>query len=123
MPFCTKCGSEVSDKAVVCAKCGGSCALPLPLPESDEAALRMVLPIGRSGWAIAAGYLALFSLLVFPAPFALVAGIVALRDIRKHPDRLGRGRAWFGIIVGALFSVLLLAVLLSLSLAAVFGKN
>ena len=104
MPFCMKCGTAVSDKAAACGKCGASCT---PVYDSD-ADLRMLLPIGRSGWAIAAGYLALFSLLAFPAPFALAAGIIALRDIKKHPEKRGRGRAWFGVIMGAVFSLLLL---------------
>src|SRR4051812_21407307 len=30
----------------------------------DDAGMRMLLPVGRSGWAIAAGYLGLFSFVV-----------------------------------------------------------
>jgi hypothetical protein len=78
---------------------------------ADDPAMRMILPIGRSGWAIAAGYLALFSVLVFPAPFALGTGIFALYDIRRHPEKLGKGRAIFGIVMGGLFSALFLWVL------------
>ena len=51
-----------------------------------------VLPVGRSGWAVAAGYAGLFSVLCFPAPLALLLGIVAIRDIRRHPT----GTAWAG---------------------------
>ena len=40
----------------------------------------MLLPVGRSGWAIAAGYLGLISVLAFPGPFAMIAGILAIRD-------------------------------------------
>ena len=62
-----------------------------------------VLPTNRDGFAVAAGYLALFSLL--PNPFtsipAIVCGWVALRRM-PTTGRLGRGRAWFGIIVGGL---------------------
>ena len=105
MPFCMKCGTEVSDKTVLCGKCGASCTLTA----SGDPVIRMLMPIGRSGWAIAAGYLALFSLLIFPAPFALAAGIIALKDIKKHPEKHGRGRAWFGVVMGAVFSLLLLA--------------
>ena len=36
----------------------------------DDPAMRMLLPVGRSGWAIAAGYLGLFSFIIFPAPLA-----------------------------------------------------
>ena len=77
---------------------------------SDEAAMRAVLPVGRSGWAIAAGYLALFSVLLFPAPFALAAGLLAIRDIRQHPEKHGMGRAIFGIVMGALGVIALLAL-------------
>lgn len=66
----------------------------------DDPVMRMILPVGRSGWAIAAGYLGLFSLLVLPAPLALATGIVAVFDIRRHPQRHGMGRAIFGIVMG-----------------------
>lgn len=55
-----------------------------------------------SAWAIAAGYLGLFSLVILPAPISLVIGFVALRDLAKRPHMRGRGRAWFGVVMGAL---------------------
>lgn len=76
-----------------------------------DPSLRFILPVGRSGYAIAAGYLGLFSLIVFPAPFALLFGILAVGDIRQHPKKLGMGRAVFGIIAGSLGSVALLFIL------------
>jgi hypothetical protein len=83
---------------------------------ADDPLTRAILPVGRSLWAIAAGYLGLFSLLLVFAPFALLTGILAIRDIGKHPEKLGLGRAWFGIIMGGL-GTLLLAVLLAASAA------
>jgi hypothetical protein len=76
--------------------------------------MRMLMPIGRSGWAIAAGYAGLFSVILIGAPFALIFGLLAIRDIRKsrqtdHPKH-GMGRAVFGIVMGSLV-VLLIAVL------------
>lgn len=68
----------------------------------NDPVMRALLPVGRSGWAIAAGYLGLFSLLVIPAPFALVCGLLAVRDIRRNPDKHGMGRAVFGIVLGGL---------------------
>ena len=76
--------------------------------QETSVAVRMLVPVGRSGWAIAAGYLAFFSVLIIPAPFALIAGIIALVDIKKHPDKHGKGRAIFGLIMGLLFTSLLL---------------
>ena len=75
--------------------------------------MRMLLPVGRSGWAIAAGYLGLLAVLLLPAPFALLTGVLAVRDIRRHPDRLGMGRAIFGIVMGALGTVVLAAIALN----------
>jgi len=73
----------------------------------ESAGVRWLLPVGRSGWAIAAGYLGLLSFILFPAPLALICGILAIRDIRKHPDRHGMGRAVFGLIMGILGTIAL----------------
>ncbi len=84
---------------------------PGPIPEArnlgDDPIMRIVLPVGRSLWAIAAGYVGLFSVLLIPAPLALLLGVVAIVDIKRHPKKHGMGRAIFAVIMGALFSVLL----------------
>ena len=77
----------------------------------EDPAMRWLLPVGRSGWAIAAGYLGLFSLLVLPAPFAVLCGILAIRDIRRDPTKHGMGRAVFGLVMGLLGTVGLLLIL------------
>ena len=79
----------------------------------DDPLARMLLPVGRSGWAIAAGYLGLFSLLVLPAPLALLTGILAIADIRRHEGRHGMGRAVFGIIMGLLGTTVLMILLVA----------
>ena len=76
----------------------------------NDAGMRMLLPVGRSWWAIAAGYMGLFSLLIFPAPIAIILGIVAIIDIKKHPGKHGMGRAIFGIAMGVLAPVALVAI-------------
>lgn len=88
--------------------------VPPPVPPVPvDHALSMLLPINRSGWAIAAGYLALFSVLCLPAPFALFCGIMALRDLKRQPHLQGAGRAWFGIVMGAIGTLLLLLMLVA----------
>lgn len=77
--------------------------------------MRWLLPVGRSGWAIAAGYLGLFSFILFPAPIALVISIIAIRDMKKHPERHGMGRAIFGLIMGVLGTVALCAMLFAVA--------
>ena len=84
---------------------------PLVIPHvsslGDSAGIRLLLPVGRSGWAIAAGYAGLFSVVPVFAPIALILGIVAVVDIRRHPQSHGMGRAIFGIVMGAICSVVL----------------
>ena len=94
-------------------------ALPSSKPASmgDNAGMRLLIPVGRSGWAIAAGYLGLFSLLVVPAPLALIVSLIAMRDIRKSKgtDRVkhGMGRAIFGLIMGILGTIVILMMVYS----------
>ena len=72
----------------------------------DDAGMRLLLPVGRSGWAIAAGYLGLFALLLIPAPLAIIVSIIAIRDIGKSSKtpnkKYGMGRAAFGLVAGIL---------------------
>jgi hypothetical protein len=77
-----------------------------------------ILPVNTSGWAIAAGYLGLFSLLIVPGPFALATGILAVRHIARNPGMRGKVRAWLGIVLGTLGSVGLIAWIV-----AILGKE
>jgi len=61
----------------------------------DNAGVRMLLPVGRSGWAIAAGYLGLFGLIIVPAPLALIVSIIAILDILST--------AWGGLYLDLLW--------------------
>jgi hypothetical protein len=91
---------------------------PAPLaPRADigqDAGIRMLIPVGRSGWAIAAGYLGLFSFVVLPAPISLIVALIAISDIRKHPEKHGMGRAIFGLVMGILGTVALVFGLISM---------
>ena len=108
--FCSRCGARINDNAVICVKCGCTVAqTTIASAVDDNAALRLLVPIGRSGWAISAGYLGLLSLIPFVGLLALVLGIVAVCELKKHPDKHGAGRAWFGIIAGGL-SVLIYGI-------------
>jgi hypothetical protein len=78
----------------------------------ESAGIRMLLPVGRSGWAIAAGYLGLFSVLLIPAPVALAVSLMAIRAIKKDKTKHGMGRAIFGLIMGVLGTGLLLFMLI-----------
>jgi uncharacterized protein DUF4190 len=77
----------------------------------DDPVIRALLPVGRSAWAIAAGYLGLFSLLFIPAPLAVIVSIIALVQLKRHPEKRGMGRAVFGLVLGLLGSAVLLLFL------------
>lgn len=89
-----------------------SVTTPQPRDGAKGTATHYLLPTGRSAWAIAAGYLGLLSVLLIFAPFAVGAGVVALRSISRCPELGGKGRAWFGTVAGALGTAGLIALLL-----------
>ena len=101
MTYCQNCVAKMSDKAVFCVKCGVAVAQKTIAAStiSDEAALRMIIPGGRLGLPIAAGYLGLFSLFPFVGILVLVTGIFAILDIWKLPERHGLVRTRFGVIL------------------------
>lgn len=83
----------------------------------DDFGMRLLLPVGRSGWAIAAGYTGLFALAIVPAPLAVIISIIAIRDIQKSklPGKTrkhGMGRAIFGLVTGIAGTLVLLSFLL-----------
>ena len=109
--------NDRNDRARLAAKA----AEPPPLPAAssgghatDSSAPKWLLPVGRSPWAVAAGYLGLVSFLLLPAPFALLFGILGLLDIRRNPQLCGKGRAWLGVVAGALFTAVIVAGYLGL---------
>jgi len=112
--YCPKCGTPNNDNAFRCINCSGIIQ-GSPVQSEDitqNAGFRMLMPIGRSVFALIAGYLGLFSLIVFPAPFAFIFGIIGLIDIKRNPKKHGLGRAIFGIIMGAIFSIPLVILIL-----------
>ncbi len=104
---CSNCGTKFINTKPFCPNCGvpNTNRPANACDDGSSAGLRMLLPVGRSVWAILAGYFGLFSLVLFPAPLAVLFGILAVRDIRRHPDRHGMGRAVFGLIAGTLGTV------------------
>ena len=105
MRACPRCGTKISQEAKVCRGCGGSVE-PLMRDDDDIAGMSMILPVGRPASAIAAGYLGLFSVLPFFGIPAIVVSLFALRTLKRNPHLRGRGRAYFGLVMGVLFTLL-----------------
>jgi hypothetical protein len=78
---------------------------PRPVAPEDDPALGLLIPINTSVLAIFAGYAGLFSVLCFPAPLALLLGILALMHLKKNPKLRGKGRAIFAIVMGTVFTI------------------
>ncbi len=106
--FCPNCGLLTAPGASACEGCGWQVGQQ-PTMDHDPG-MRMLLPVGRSGYAIAAGYLGLVSPMMCTAPFAILFGVLALLDIKKKPHLGGSGRAIFGIVMGSLFTLLPIVV-------------
>ena len=91
-------------------------AYPVPVPpvgSDPRDAMHWMLPLGRTGQSITAGYLGLFGLFIWPlAPFAIGFGIWALAA-SKRTGLHGRGRAIFGIITGVVGTLIGASVLVT----------
>ncbi len=80
--------------------------------EHPSDALHWIVPTGRSWQTIAAGYVGLVSLLLFPlGPVAIVLGVLGLRAASRQGSH-GRGRAIFGIVAGVIATIIGIAVLI-----------
>ena len=80
--------------------------------EHPSDALHWIVPTGRSWQTIAAGYVGLVSLLLFPlGPVAIVLGVLGLRAASRQGSH-GRGRAIFGIVAGVIATLIGIAVLI-----------
>ena len=113
MAICPFCAESIPNETRICPLCDADLNKQPRQPQggysdlANDAGMRMLMPVGRSGWAIAAGYFGLLSFIVFPAPIALILGAVAVWDLKKHPHLHGWGRALFGLIMGALGTLII----------------
>ncbi len=91
------------------------------VPPAPDRFAQLLLPSGRSPWAVASGYLAAFSVLGIPAPLAVAAGVAGLRDIRRVTRTTGRrppgtARCVAGILAGSAFTLVLLWLVVATAL-------
>lgn len=117
--FCPNCMTNNDENAAVCKKCGRNFQTGVTPKENKEPmSASFAIPVGRTGLSIIAGYLGLLSILPPFAPISLIVSIVALKQLKKNPGKLGKGRAVFGLAMGIIGTIILLFILL-ISLGAI----
>ncbi|MCU1279427.1 MAG: hypothetical protein JWM53_2973 [bacterium] len=77
----------------------------LSTPPTDNHLVH-VLPVNRSGWAIAAGYLGLFSLVPFVCYAGVIVSSIAAWHLKRNPKKLGWGRVITGFVISVPMSIL-----------------
>ncbi len=110
MKECSYCRESIRAAATKCRYCGEDLDESRRQKKSSPSASdRMLLPVGRPISAIAAGYCGLIGIMpLVGLPFSIggvICGVYALKVIAKDPDLSGSGRAWFGIVSGAVMTL------------------
>lgn len=95
---CPRCRTLIPYRTPRCLHCG----MVFAGVDTDDATIRALLPVGRRPLALVAGYVGLLSFLLLPSPLAILMGVLAVRDLNRHPGSHGMGRAVFAIVAGAL---------------------
>ncbi len=106
--FCPTCGTQNQDRVAHCRSCGSAMPVAPTSGAGDANDLALILPVNTNGWAIAAGYLGLFSVLGIFGPLALLCGAITLVQLKRRPGSRGHVRAWLGVVMGSLGSILLI---------------
>jgi hypothetical protein len=125
--YCPQCSTENADGSIRCTNCGfafppAPAGVPAPAP-SAPGLVEIMIPYKNSA-ALIAYYLGVFSLLggiILGLP-AVVLGVLGLKYAKLHPEARGKAHAWTGIILGALMSLISVAVVVFFFVLAAKGR-
>lgn len=83
-------------------------------PQSKDQALAFIMPVHQSGWALAAGYLGLFSFILWPlGPFGIYAAVKARSAERVGPATLRIATGFVGGAFGTVLTAIALIMVVS----------
>jgi hypothetical protein len=119
--YCSRCGAANNPSWFYCLECRQPLDVGQTVPRTarpdDTSLTHLLLPVDVSKLAFWAGYVGLLAIAAYPAPLALLLGILAIRDLRRHPGKRGMGRAVFAIVMGSIGMVILLLLVMAPRLA------
>lgn len=91
MKFCTRCGSELLDAAVICPKCGQTTEPPKAAPKEKETKTKTYSPLSIVGFVFA---------FLFPLA-GLICSILAFKNAQVDENVRCKSFAKAGIIISA----------------------
>jgi len=111
--YCPACGHQLMVKnAKTCDACGAETPMAHAAATDPSVALRAVVPVNISPFAIASFLGGLASLPIpLLGPIAVILGFIALHHVSRSEKMKGRGRAILGIIFGSIGTALLALIL------------
>ena len=99
MKYCTHCGAELLDDAVLCPKCG--CWVKTPTSTQPKARKNICALVGfilsMASILLHGNFLGMLGLA------GMIVSIVGLAQTVKHSEQQGKGFAIAGVVVGACF--------------------
>lgn len=114
---CPGCGAANNASWLYCLECRRPLHPGRVVPRTDTPTgsrfNHWILPVNVAKLALWAGYVGLLAIVAYPAPLALLLGILAIRDLRRHPEKRGMGRAVFAIVMGSIGTVILLLLVVA----------
>jgi len=115
--FCTSCGSENTEAAQFCKKCGAKLS-PDNIQPTEQQSSEHIIVSKTSGKAIASLVLSLLWLYGIGSILAIILGHMARTDVENSKGRLtGGGIALAGLIIGYIsLAVVVLGILAAIAI-------